>query len=464
MATQKRKSNKRIIWIIVIVGIAMVALIMVGKSRGAKELEVELAKAKRATIVEKVSASGTVQPVIEVKIAPEVSGEIRELLIEEGDSVGKGKMLVRIRPDTWMSQLDRAEASLNQQRSNLESSKASLSRSEATFMRAEQEYKRQDKLYKERVISDAEWQLAEQNYKVAQQDLKSAQQSVKASEFIIKSGEATVEEARENVRLTNVTAPMDGIVSKLSVKKGERVLGTAQMQGTEMLRIADLSKMEVRVNVNENDIVRVHLNDTTMIDVDAYANDGKQFKGVVTNIANTAKDKTSADAITEFEVRILILSSSYGDLVAKGNRYPFRPGMTASVEILTNRKINVLSVPLSAVTTRNPDSENKPEGEQDGPPSNNNNQQNNSGQQKPVEKKKDKVVVFVNEGGKAKMIEVKTGISDYDNIEILSGLSDSSQVVTGPFLVVSKRLKDGERISSAQASKKEDEKPAEKKE
>jgi HlyD family secretion protein len=231
-----------------------------------------------------------------------------------------------------------------------------------------------------------------------------------------------------------------------------------------MLRIADLSKMEVRVNVNENDIVRVHLNDTTMIDVDAYANEGKQFKGVVTNIANTAKDKTSADAITEFEVRILILSSSYEDLVAKGNRYPFRPGMTASVEILTNRKINVLSVPLSAVTTRSPDSENKTEGEQNGPPSNNNNQQNNSGQQKPVEKKKDKVVVFVNEGGKAKMIEVKTGISDYDNIEILSGLSDSSQVVTGPFLVVSKRLKDGERITSAQASKKEDEKPAEKKE
>jgi HlyD family secretion protein len=311
------------------------------------------------------------------------------------------------------------------------------------------------------VISDAEWQLAEQNYKVAQQDLKSAQQSVKAAEFVIKSGEATVDEARENVRLTNVTAPMDGIVSKLSVKKGERVLGTAQMQGTEMLRIADLSKMEVRVNVNENDIVRVHLNDTTLIDVDAYANDGKQFKGIVTNIANTAKDKTSADAITEFEVRILILSASYQDLVAKGNRYPFRPGMTASVEILTNRKIDVLSVPLSAVTTRNPDTEKKVEGEQNGPPSNNNNQQSNSGQQKPVEKKKDKVVVFVNDGGKAKMIEVKTGISDYDNIEILSGLSDSSQVVTGPFLVVSKRLKDGERIRAQEAKK--DEKPADKK-
>ncbi len=467
MATQKRKSNKLIYWLIGTL-VVLFVFILVGKSQGwigkPQELEVEIANAKRATIVEKVSASGTVQPVIEVKIAPEVSGEIRELLIEEGDSVGKGKMLVRIRPDTWVSQLNRAEASLNQQKANAISSEASLSRAQATFTRARLDRDRQEKLWKEKVISDADWQLAEQNFKVAEQDLKAAQQSLQAAGYVIKSGEATVDEARENVRLTNVTAPMDGIVSKLSVKKGERVLGTAQMQGTEMLRIADLSKMEVRVNVNENDIVRVHLNDTTMIDVDAYANEGKQFKGVVTNIANTAKDKTSADAITEFEVRILILSSSYQDLVAKGNRYPFRPGMTASVEILTNRKINVLSVPLSAVTTRNPDDNNKVEEERMGPPRNDNNSQNNNGQQKPVEKKKVQVVVFVNDGGKAKMVEVKTGISDYDNIEILSGLSDSSQVVTGPFLVVSKRLKDGERISAAEKEKPKDEKATEKKE
>jgi HlyD family secretion protein len=235
-------------------------------------------------------------------------------------------------------------------------------------------------------------------------------------------------------------------------------LGTAQMQGTEMLRIADLNKMEVRVNVNENDIVRVHLGDTTIIDVDAYTNTGKEFKGIVTNIANTAKDKLSADAITEFEVRILILSSSYSDLAAQGNRYPFRPGMTASVEILTNRKSDVLSVPLSSVTTRNPDEPKFGEEKQDGPPNN----QSSTSSQKPVEKKKeDKVVVFINEKGVAKMIEVKTGISDYDNIEILSGLSDSSEVVTGPFLVVSKRLKDGDKIRAAE-KKKEEEKEDEK--
>ncbi|HMV10356.1 MAG TPA: efflux RND transporter periplasmic adaptor subunit [Cyclobacteriaceae bacterium] len=461
--TQKRKSNKFIYWLLAILG-GLFLIVIIGKSQGwigkPQELEVELAKVKRTTIVEKVSASGTVQPVIEVKIAPEVSGEIRELLIEEGDSVGKNQMLVKIRPDTWLSQLDRAEASLNQQKANVVSAEAALSRSEASLTRAMQEYKRQESLHDQKVISEADWQLAQQNKSIAENDYKSAKQSLEASKYIVRSSEATVREARENVRLTSVAAPMHGIVSKLSVKKGERVLGTAQMQGTEMLRIADLSKMEVRVNVNENDIVRVHLNDTTLIDVDAYANDGKQFKGIVTNIANTAKDKTSADAITEFEVRILILNSSYKDLVAKGNRYPFRPGMTASVEILTNRKTNVMSVPLSAVTTRNPDDENKPEGGQNGP-QNNNNQQNNNGQQKPVEKKKDKVVVFVNEGGKAKMIEVKTGISDYDNIEILSGLSDSSQVVTGPFLVVSKRLKDGERIQGeADKDKKKEEKPA----
>lgn len=461
MAQQKRKSNKLIYWLIGAV-VVLLLIVFIGRSQGwigkPKELEVELAKTKRATIVEKVSASGTVQPVTEVKIAPEVSGEIRELLVEEGDSVKKGFLMVKIRPDTWLSQLERAEASLNQQRANVVSSEANLSRAEATYTRAKQDYERQQRLWNEKVISEADWQLAQQNFKVAENDLKSAKQSLEASKYIVRSSEATVREARENVRLTSVVAPMDGTVSKLSVKRGERVLGTAQMQGTEMLRIADLSLMEVRVNVNENDIVRVHIGDTTIIDVDAYTNTNKQFKGIVTNIANTAKDKLSADAITEFEVRILILNSSYQDLVAAGNRYPFRPGMTASVEIITNRKSDVLSVPLSAVTTRNPDEEKKSEGSQ-GPASN---QPAGSGQQKPAEKKDDKVVVFLNEKGVAKMIEVKTGISDYDNIEILSGLNDSSEVVTGPFLVVSKRLKDGEKIRAAE--KKKETKEEEKKE
>jgi HlyD family secretion protein len=449
MSKQKKKSNKVIYYLIGFI-VVLLAFFAIGSTMGwigkPKEIEVELAKARRVTIVEKVSASGTVQPVTEVKIAPEVSGEIIDLLIEEGDSVKKGAPLVKIRPDTWQSQLERAEASLSQQRANLEQSKASLLRAQATLIRSEAEYKRNQKLFEEKVISDADWQLAKQNFEVAKNDVVSAEQQVEAAKFVIRSSQASLSEAREAYRKTSVVAPMDGVVSKLIVKNGERVVGTATMTGTEMLRIADLNKMEVRVDVNENDIVRVHVGDTAVIDVDAYSTQNKEFKGIVTLIANTAKDKTSTDAITEFEVRILILSSSYDDLVKAGNKFPFRPGMTASVDILTQRKPNALSVPLASVTTRDPNA--PAEGE--GPPQNGNNNNNNNNQQsndkKPANAKADKTVIFVNENGTAKMIEVKTGISDYDNIEIVSGISDSTEVVTGPFLAVSKRLKEGDKI------------------
>lgn len=454
MAKQRRKSNK-LIYILIGAVLVIIVFIAVGKSQGwigkGKEIEVDLAKATKTTITEKVSASGTVQPVTEVKLAPEVSGEIIELNVEDGDSVRQGEVLVKIRPDVWLSQLERSEATLNQQKANVESSKASLSRAEATFTRSEQEYNRQKKLWDEKVISEAEWQLAQQNFKIAKNDLESAKQSLEAARYIVKSTEASVQESRENVRRTTVVSPMKGVISKLNVKQGERVVGTAQMAGTEMLRIADLNVMEVRVNVNENDIVRVHLNDTVQIEVDAYSNTDKEFKGIVTNIANTAKDKQSADAITEFEVRILILQSSYSDLVKEGNRYPFRPGMTANVEILTQTKDNVLSVPLAAVTTRSPDDKKEDENASEG-----RNERQVVDESKRQQKREDKIVVFVNDNGKAKMVEVKTGISDYDNIEIISGLTTSSEVVTGPFLVVSKRLKDGDEI--VLMKKKEDKK------
>jgi HlyD family secretion protein len=441
MAQKRKKSNKLIYWLI---GgtLFLIVFLVVGKSAGwiakPKELEVELAKAQKVSIVEKVSASGTIQPVTEVKIAPEASGEIIELFVEEGDSVARGKVLVRIRPDTWQSQLQRAEAGLSQQRANLEQSRASLSRAKAQLIRAEADYERQKRLWDEKVISESEWQLATQNFEIAKNDVTSAEQSVEAARYVIRSTEASLREAQENYRKTTVFAPMDGVVSKLIVKKGERVVGTATMAGTEMLRIADLNKMEVRVNVNENDIVRVHQGDTAIIDVDSYSNQSKTFKGIVTLIANTAKDKVSADAITEFEVRILILGSSYQDLVKEGNRFPFRPGMTASVEIITTRKDNVLAVPLAAVTTRNPEEPKNPE--QKGVQT--------SGPQTAA-RKLDQTVIFVNDNGVAKMLEVKTGISDYENIEILSGVSDTVEVVKGPFLVVSKRLKEGDKIKAA---------------
>lgn len=447
MAKQRKKSNKLLYWLIA-GAVFIIIVLAIGRSMGwigkPSEMEVEIAKVSYKTITEKVSASGSVQPVTEVRLAPEVSGEIRELLIEEGDSVQQGQLLVKIRPDIWLSQLERAEAALNQQRANLVSSEASLAAAQATFMRAEQDFERQKKLYEEKVISEAEWQLAQQTYKVAENELKSARQSVEAARYIVRSSEASVREARENVQLTNVVAPMTGIVSKLDVKKGERVVGTQTMAGTEMMRIADLNVMEVRVDVNENDIVRVHVGDTALIDVDAYSAQEKIFKGIVTLIANTANEKTTTDAITEFEVRILILKSSYQDLIDEGNTYPFRPGMTASVEILTTRKENVLAVPLASVTTRNPAEMGQQE---DGGPQQVSNQSGS-----PMPRREDKVVLFVNDNGVARMMEVKTGISDYDNIEILSGISDTVEVVTGPFLVVSKRLKDGDRIRSATKS------------
>lgn len=459
MAKQSKKKSNKLLYIgIGVVGFLILFLI-IGKSQGwigkAKTLEVDVSKAKKVSITEKVSASGTVQPVIEVKLAPEVSGEITDLTVEDGDSVKQGDVLVKIRPDVWKSQLERSEAAYNQQLANLESARASLARAQATYMRSEQDYKRQEKLWNEKVISEADWQLAQQNFKIATNDLKSAEQSLEAAKYIVNSSEASVRESRENVRRTTVLAPMTGIVSKLNVKQGERVVGTAQMAGTEMMRIADLNKMEVRVNVNENDIVRVHYGDSVIIDVDAYGNTGKEFKGLVTNIANTARDKASADAITEFEVRISILPSSYEDLVKGGNRYPFRPGMTASVDIITTRKENVLSVPLAAVTTRPADDKAMPTENQD---NNDNDRPQVTDSSKPkVEKKADKVVVFVNENGAAKMVEVKTGISDYDNIEIISGLADTVEVITGPFLVVSKRLKNGDKITAkTEADKKKE--------
>ena len=452
----KKGSNKKIYWIIGVL-VVLIVVLVIGRKQGwigkSQTIEVEFGKSLKTDIVEKVAASGTVQPVVEVKIAPEVSGEIIELNVEDGDSVTLGKPLVKIRPDAWLSQLERSEATLNQQRANVASAESGLSRAKATFIRSEAEFKRQEKLWSEKVISEADWQLARQNYEVSRTDLASAQQSLEAARYIVKSTEAAVKEARENVRKTLVVAPMNGTVSKLNVKRGERVVGTIQMQGTEMLRIADLNAMEVRVNVNENDIVRVHLNDTVLIDVDSYANQNKQFKGLVTNIANTAKEKLSADAITEFEVRILVLRSSYEDLIKKGIRYPFRPGMTASVEILTNRKSNILTVPLAAVTTRNPDAdgdEEEKEGGEENPPASNRADEKKTDLSK---KRNDKIVVFVKDGDVAKMVEVKTGISDYDNIEILSGIKEGQEVITGPFLAVSKRLKDGDKIKLKEPEK-----------
>ena len=419
--------------------------------------EVEFAKASRSTIIEKVSASGKIQPEVEVKLSPDVSGEIVSLNVAEGDSVVAGQELLKIRPDNYVSLLARAEAQMNATKANMEQSKAVLAQSEARLSKAKIDYDRNAKLHKDKVISDADFDQFVSAYTVAKQDLEAAKANVNAANYNVKSSEAALKEAKTNLTKTTIYAPQSGIISKLNVELGERVVGTSQMAGTEMLRIANLNKMEVRVNVNENDITRVSIGDTVLIDVDAFSSSERKFKGVVYEIASSANSSgTSAvsnDAVTEFEVKIRVLRSSYADLIKGKLSYPLKPGMTASVEILTNRKDNTLTVPLSSVTTREigavAEGEKK---EEDGTNSTN----ANDAMEAKKRKENTKEVVFVMEKGKAKMIQVKTGISDFENIEIVSGLKDGQEIISGPYATVAKKLKEGELV------KKKDPKAAEK--
>ncbi|ALJ00579.1 efflux RND transporter periplasmic adaptor subunit [Rufibacter tibetensis] len=435
----KRNSNKLIYILGGLLVLIVVGLLIAKKSGwiGKKEgVEVAVAKAKPTSIVEKVSASGKVQPEIEVKISPDVSGEITELYVKEGDSVVAGQLLLRIRPDNYQAMVEMQSASVNTQRANLAQSRARLNQAMANSKNIQQSYERNRKLFEQKVISQSDFDAAKAQYEANRAEVDAARQSVRAAESTVRSASASLEESRRNLDKTTIYAPVSGTVSKLNVERGERVVGTSQMAGTEIMRIANLNNMEVRVNVNENDIVRVQLNDSAIIEVDSYTNSNRKFRGIVTSIANTAKDVATLEAVTEFEVRIRLLNDSYQDL-QKNNRTPFRPGMTASVDIITEQKDNVLSVPLAAVTTRAKD---KPKGT----PASTVSQESD----KPVrvEDRPDEVV-FVHEGGKVKMVKVKTGISDFDNIEILSGLKAGQEVVSGPFKAVSKQLKEGDLVT-----------------
>lgn len=445
MAKQKKGSNK-VIYILLGVLVLLVVLVIVLKKSSKKEIEVSVSKPKTLTIIEKISASGMMQPVNEVKLSPDVAGEIIGLYVEESDSVTKGQLIVKIRPDNYISAVQRAEASLNQQKANLLSTKSSFARTEATFERAKLDYDRNKNLYDQDVISTSDWELSKQNFKISKTDLESAKASVQASVYVVKSSKAALDDAKENLRKTTVLSPISGTVSKLDVKEGERVVGTSQFAGTEMLRIADLNNMEVRVDVNENDIIRISIGDTTIIDVDAYTHLGKKFKGIVTQIANTAKDKVSADAVTVFEVKIKVLPSSYADLKAGGSQHPFKPGMTASVDIITKTKANIITVPLAAVTVRTASELEDAENIDEEGSASKTEKRNRKKDKEKNEKEKKIELIFVNDNGVAKVVKVETGISDYENIEIITDLGDSIQVITGPFIAVSKRLKNGDFV------------------
>jgi len=415
--------------------VLIIIVLIVGKKQGwfGKDFSVSVAteKVESKTLTEFITANGKIQPETEVKISPDVSGEIIELYVQEGDEVVVGDPLCVIKPEMYISALNRAEATLN-------SSKARLAQAEAQQIERELSFKRSKQLYETGTIPVSEYESAEAAYKVSQAE-------VRAAEFAVKSAEASVSEAEEQLIKTKIYAPISGIVSALNVEKGERVVGTSMMIGTEMMVIADLDKMEVQVEVNENDIVKVAKNDTALVEVDAYLN--RKFKGIVTEIANSASTTgTTADQVTNFDVKVFLLSDSYSDLIdeVSGNLYPFRPGMSATVDILTETRENVISVPISAVTTRI-----KKEGGGTKEVEDENTegmQSEEDTQEEIVEREEKQEVVFVCTDGMVRKVEVKTGIQDNTSIEILEGLSEGDDVVVAPYNAINNTLKDSMQV------------------
>lgn len=403
---------------------------LIGKESG---IPVSIEKASKRTIVEIVSASGKIQPEVEVKISPDVSGEVVELLVKEGEKVKKGDLLIRIKPDIYTAALDKMLATVNSAKAELANSNARLAQAKAEFRKSEASYKRNKKLFGDSIISEAEFENIIATYEVSRQTVESARQSSIGAQFNVKSAEASLKEAQDNLLKTSIFSPVDGTISKLNVELGERVVGTSQMAGTELMKIANLNAMEVSVDVNENEILRIHFNDTASIEIDTY-NDRK-FTGIVNEIANSANViGTNTDQVTNFTVKIRILSDSYKDLTENedDNYFPFRPGMSATVDIQTKKSYNAISIPIQAVTTRDTSLYKK-----DKILLNKNDIK--------VEDRKTECLFLV-KGNKAKLQAVTTGIQDNNYIEILNGLNISDEVIIAPYSAISRTLKEGSLV------------------
>lgn len=432
---------------VVIGAVILLVLVIIANKMGwigqGDVIKVATEKAEKRTVNEQVSASGKIHPEVEVKLSSEVSGEIVELNVKEGDVVTKGQVLCRIRPDILQSGYDRAVASLNAQRASLAVSEQQLKQQEANFVNIEATFNRNKELFERKVVSAAEFDKARADYESALASLEAQRQSVVAARYGIDQSQASVNEAGDNLARTTIYAPVDGVVSLLQAELGERVVGTAQMAGTEIMRIANMSSMEVVVEVNENDITRVALNNEATIEVDAFQ--GREFRGVVTEIASssttaatTTTTTAGTDQVTNFNVKVRILSESYEDLLKKDqpNPSPFRPGLSATVDIHTKQDTG-LAVPIQAVTTReasgrdttaaNTPTADSPHTAATGAP-------------------KMKEYVFVYNNGTVKQVEVTTGIQDDMYIRILSGLNEGDEVVSRPFNAISKILRDGSKV------------------
>jgi len=401
--------NNKILKILVPVAIVLIIFAIIGKKAGwfgkAVTVKVSVEKTELRSITETITANGKIQPEKEVKISPDVPGEIVELTVKEGDHVEKGQLLCRIKPDTYISQRDRSLAAIS-------SAKARLAQSEAQFLQADLSFKRSKQLFDEQTISKSEYEQAEASYQVAKSE-------VDAARYSVISTEASLKEANENLTKTSIYSPMTGNVSMLLIELGERVVGTSMMTGTEMMRVADLSRMEAQVQVNENDIVRVKVGDTAIIEVDAFID--QKFKGTVTEIANSAKTTgVSADQVTNFDVKILVLPKSYEKLTLDGNANPLRPGMSATVDIQTVTRKGILTVPIQSVTTRI----------------------DTTKIQLTSSNENIRTLAFTTDGTYAFAKDVKTGIQDNNYIEIISGIKEGDKVITAPFSAISKKLSD----------------------
>ncbi len=427
--------TKKTTYYLIGAAVVLVATLLVLSKKGIignkdTSIEVEIAKVDTMTIVETVSATGKIQPEIEVKISSEVSGEIIALPVKEGQVVKKGDLLVKINPDLYTSGYNRTVAGLSQ-------TKAGLSQADASFKESKSNYDRSKTLFDKGIISKSEWDKAVAAF-------ESAKASKQSAYYNVQSASATVNEAKDNLGRTTIYAPADGTISMLNVELGERVLGTQQMTGTEILRVANLNNMEVEVDVNENDIVKINVGDSAKVEVDAYLK--KQFKGIVTSISNSASTTLTADQVTNFKVKVRILKESYQDLIAgKPISYsPFRPGMTATVDIITTRKENVLGIPISAVVVKSDTTAVKKLEIED--------LDSEENKVKPQSDKKYECV-FVKVGEKSKIRIIKTGIQDDTNIEITQGIQKGDVVIVGPYTTVTKDLNSGDKVKIASNTK-----------
>lgn len=421
--------SKKTVYYLIGGALVLIVLLIVLSKTGAignKEngKSVEVVKVDEITIIETVSATGKIQPEIEVKISSEVSGEIIALPVKEGQVVKKGDLLVKINPDLYTSGFNRTV-------SNLSGTKAGLSQANAQFAEAKANYDRNKSLFDKGIISKSDWDKAVSSFEVAKANKQSAY-------YNVQSASATVNEAKDNLGRTTIYSPADGTISMLGVELGERVLGTQQMTGTEILRVANLNNMEVEVDVNENDIVKINVGDSANVEVDAYLK--KAFKGIVTSISNSASATLTADQVTNFKVKVRILKESYKDLLeGKSESFsPFRPGMTATVDIITKRKERILGVPISAVVIKTDTTAGKKAVVL---------KDSEEGKIRAKTEKKFECV-FIKKGDKAELRVIKTGIQDDTNIEVVTGLKKGDIVITGPYTTVTKELNPGDVVTT----------------